>query len=352
MRENKFYLEDDNDEANLLIEELNKEIDKDRDSLDLTIALTNKCNFNCIYCYQDKKAQTMNIETAQNIIEKIECEFEKNKYQEINIHYFGGEPLLNIAVLRYFDDKFVTLSEKYNVIYNAYLTTNGSKLTKGLLAQIKFKAIQLTFDGFEETHNRLRVSKEFKHKQEFELIRMILDNSNSMIILRMNACKENKEEIIPFLKLVLDIYGNERIIFNLNKMIKFHEEDKFEMLSNIEFAKLEWDKQLLLEKYGASSELPIRHTYNCRFLVGGAYSIDTNGNCNLCSGSSDEGNISFKKCNIQTRKKLSISETCKECKILPLCLGGCKVQRDLGYEVCSYQKYYLDEILYHYINTL
>ena len=46
----------------------------------------------------------MTTEVANMIIEKIDRILNDNIFEGINIHYFGGEPLLNIPVLVYLDE--------------------------------------------------------------------------------------------------------------------------------------------------------------------------------------------------------------------------------------------------------
>ena len=41
----------------------------------------------------------------------------------------------------------------------------------------------------------------------------------------------------------------------------------------------------------------------------------------------------------------TFDEKCTECKYLPLCMGGCPHRRISNLEVCSEQKYILDEYL-------
>ena len=71
----------------------------------------------------------MNKETAQEIIEKVAQILPEHKYNRLKIHYYGGEPLLNLNVLLYFHEKFKIISEDMGIPYKTSLTTNGSLLT-------------------------------------------------------------------------------------------------------------------------------------------------------------------------------------------------------------------------------
>ena len=238
LRVNRFWVDDNEDEIALLEREINHNIQKRQKELELTIALTNYCNFSCVYCYQNKNEKLMTTEVANMIIEKIDRILNDNKFEGINIHYFGGEPLLNIPVLIYLDENIKKITDKIGIVYKAFLTTNGSMLSKELLQKVKFSSIQLTFDGLEKTHDRLRVSDHFPFKEEIELIENIMNFSQAKVLLRTNICKENKDEIIALHKYIFEKFGNERIEINPNRTIKYHQDDSFEMLFVQEYAEV------------------------------------------------------------------------------------------------------------------
>ena len=116
LRVNRFWVDDNEDEIALLEREINHNIQKRQKELELTIALTNYCNFSCVYCYQNKNEKLMTTEVANMIIEKIDRILNDNIFEGINIHYFGGEPLLNIPVLIYLDENIKKITDKIGKI--------------------------------------------------------------------------------------------------------------------------------------------------------------------------------------------------------------------------------------------
>lgn len=165
----------------------------------------------------------------------------------------------------------------------------------------------------------------------------------------MNACVENRDEILKFYQYAIDNFDNKRIDINLNRMIKFHEKDKFQMLDIKEYAKLFLELQVLLDKKSGKFRLPTPRKIICKFISGSAYSISPDGLCNLCSGSVENGKITFKEVDINKKAAVELREECKKCKFVPLCLGGCIVQHDVGAGCCTYEKYCIDDILKYYI---
>lgn len=63
-----------------------------------TLAITQKCDLSCDYCYIGKKNSVMSLSTAKNI---LDFAFENTpKSEEINIGFFGGEPLLEFDLIK------------------------------------------------------------------------------------------------------------------------------------------------------------------------------------------------------------------------------------------------------------
>lgn len=347
--DNGFLVDDDCDEILKLEAEINENIAKSTDCLELTIALTNQCNFKCEYCYQDKNENVMTNKVAKEIIKKIDTLVKSQCYSSIHIHYFGGEPLLNVPILLYLNQEIRKISQENHLNYKAFLTTNGSLLSDEILSNIDFYSIQLTFDGLENTHNKLRKSNVFHFKEEYNLIGKIIEKTNAYVLLRMNICKQNKEDVLNLHKLIIDNYGTKRIQINPNRMIKYHKHDNFNMLTEKEYSDIIFQLYILMDELTGKYELPIPRSTPCKFLCGKAYSISPDGYLTFCSGLMEPEATKFSIININTKKKIHFREECRNCKCLPLCLGGCKIQYDLKAGCCIYEKYHLEDIIKYYL---
>lgn len=347
LRENRFWVEDQCDEVYELEREINENIINGNGNLNLTIALTYQCNFRCVYCFEDKNEKVMEKETAREIIDKVAKILTEYKYERLRIHYFGGEPLLNMDILLYLHKGFSILAENKGILYQPSITTNGSMLTNELISFINFDSIQLTFDGLETTHNNLRVSDTFRFEEQVQLIGRILENSDSRICFRVNLCRQNKSEVIELYQYITEKYGTERIMFSPNRMIKFHNEDTFDMLSIKEYSDL-----MIKIKDSISDEytLPSPERTPCAFVYGNAFSINTDGKCTFCDAVNREDNHKFKDIDVRTKKKIHFREECKSCKCLPICLGGCIVQYNLKAGSCTYEKYHMEHIITNYVD--
>ena len=126
-------------------------------TLQLVLFVTEKCNFRCVYCYEDfklGKIEDFVIEGIKNlIIERI------SELDVLKVSYFGGEPLLNIKAVRQISKFSQKISYDNNLRYEGSITTNGFRLSKPLfheLVDLGISEYQVTLDGDKKTHDKLR----------------------------------------------------------------------------------------------------------------------------------------------------------------------------------------------------
>ncbi len=136
----------------------------------LVLLVTNKCNLRCKYCiYSDHypktftKSQTMPVKVAVKAtdiyLDNLERRRKRNPAEPAIITFYGGEPLLNMAliadVLAYVKQRGET-----NAVYS--LTTNGLLLSDDIsdfLVENNF-TIAISLDGPEQEHDRNRVRRD------------------------------------------------------------------------------------------------------------------------------------------------------------------------------------------------
>ncbi|MDA3886030.1 MAG: radical SAM protein [Candidatus Delongbacteria bacterium] len=131
--------------------------DKKFNILRAVIHITNTCNFACKYCYASggnygEKDSIMDKETAIKIISLL-----NNNYPDIKVvHFFGGEPLLNLDILEFFCSKLK--NKKFTLI------TNGSIFNDKISKIIKKYKIDITIslDGPKIINDANRVYKSGK----------------------------------------------------------------------------------------------------------------------------------------------------------------------------------------------
>lgn len=123
----------------------------------VTIMLTNKCNLNCVYCFETNKGnREIKISTALEIIEK-----EMNgddEYDTIEFNLFGGEPFLRFDLIKQIYD-YLNLGS-YKKHWMIGLITNGTILNDNIKNWLKDHrkniSCTLSIDGNKEMQDRNR----------------------------------------------------------------------------------------------------------------------------------------------------------------------------------------------------
>jgi len=108
----------------------------------LTLVLSDKCNFSCPYCPQQKGKNTLKIKDICDFLDLLRPRLAG----EVWLGFYGGEPLLNWPLVK----KTVAYAEKnYKNKFRFTLTTNGSLLKNEHIAFFKKHRFDLvlSYDG-------------------------------------------------------------------------------------------------------------------------------------------------------------------------------------------------------------
>lgn len=123
----------------------------------ISINITNNCNLNCKYCYENfKEKKNISIRILDEILSK-ELNYVSNsdEYESIEIQPFGGEPFLNFDAI-----KHITTYVRNNPIDKEvviYIITNGTlvhgEIQKWLVENKDLVHCGLSLDGTRDMHN-------------------------------------------------------------------------------------------------------------------------------------------------------------------------------------------------------
>lgn len=345
-----------------------------RNGLGLTIAPTLNCNFKCPYCYETLDTHIMNQEIRQAIVNFVRESAKTLK--EIHITWYGGEPLLVKDIIYELSEEFIKISKENNCKYDAYIVTNGYLIDDEIIKNFKkykVKGAQITLDGPPHIHNNRRILRTGKGTFDVILKNIKkLKDADMQVGLRINIDKENSK----FIPELLDILKDNNLT---NLDVSFgHITPYTEACSSIsdsclttkEYADLNLEYQKLLHEKGFKAERypyypGIKANYCCADQIN-SFVIDPKGYMYKCWN--NVGNKDMAVGNIKTIKSLTDEkmimnhvnwltsvpfehEECLECKLLPVCMGGCPYNlKRLGKPNCEKWKYNLEEILkYTYI---
>ena len=128
-------------------------------AIGLSICPTLGCNFDCPYCFQDHLAGKMTSEVQDDVISLAERMMDAAEVKDLDITWFGGEPLLYPDVIESLSERLMALVEARGGNYTAMVISNGYYLTQenvNMLARCKVDLVQVTIDGLGATHDATR----------------------------------------------------------------------------------------------------------------------------------------------------------------------------------------------------
>jgi len=130
----------------------------------LSLAIAQKCNLGCTYCYAQQgefggAGKNMPLEQAIQAVELLVNGAATDA--KLNLAFLGGEPLINRAVLQAATLHAVQLAEHRGNLISFSITTNGTLLTEADADFFEAHGFSVTIslDGPREAHNLLRPFK-------------------------------------------------------------------------------------------------------------------------------------------------------------------------------------------------
>lgn len=119
----------------------------------LQVHVTDSCNMRCSYCFEHgaHTPSHMTCEVADAIVHYISRNAE-SEYSPFAVNFFGGEPLLNMPVIRRMVDSLKPLPVRFCV------TTNGTLVTDDVVTFLIRHGIEvsLSIDGPAHIHDHVR----------------------------------------------------------------------------------------------------------------------------------------------------------------------------------------------------
>lgn len=318
------------------LEYIDKSVRYNQDILYIVIQPTLDCNFRCTYCYEEHKKLVMDDVTAESIIKYVENNI--SKYKCLHLVWFGGEPLLEMDRIEGITKRIKDICNKANARLSGSMTTNGYLFNDYFIEKVEefnIKKIQITVDGEEKLHDKTRphVDGSGTYAQVMSNLYKLLDKDVS-INLRINVTEENLDGLADLLDSI-PLSKRNKVKINISNLFKTSE-----IINTFDIYKDAISKGY---NYQGKSNL----FYHCEVCKSG-FTVEPNGRVVPCSMAaehgyyygnlSEEGELSIKNAALYYRiKNASAFQNinCKDCKELPICMGGCKFARSLKADVCN-----------------
>ena len=375
MKSSGCIIEDDIDELRLI--DYSRGLEKfDRTLMSLTIVPTLDCNFRCKYCFEEHRKGSMNQATQNRLIEFIRPHAERLK--NLRVTWFGGEPLLEKEIIYSLSKRLLEICAEHQINFDATIITNGSLIEDSDIEQFKrckIRHVQITIDGIKEVHDQRRRS--IDGSSTFDHLLKIVDllaENEILINVRVNIDQENVSRVDELLETMKSrIKHFERVIVNfgrvtaLNEVCRSVESDCY---NPEQFADIMLPLHQKVLEYGFKTSTMILYPKSKRNYCGAEivnfFMIDSDGTIYKCwndVGILERrcGNL-FDKPNRPSHEFLEWIqrspmqfEECHDCKVLPLCMGGCPHlarRSNDGNPVCDSIKFNIDRILRFYYERL
>lgn len=336
--------------------------------LTLTIAPTMDCNFRCPYCYEKDVLQlkSMSDEVADKIVDYV-----RNRSKGLthfHASWYGGEPLLEYNRILELSKKFIKICEENDVEYSSSMVTNGYLLTKERLIQLiesKVYMIQITLDGIKSSHDSRRYLK--NHGATFDKIISNLYSYENIfkeykefqpIAVRMNVDRSNKKEAFELLEILSKKPLGSYVVPYIAGVYISSDVNYEKTLTNSEYSVMRSEFNDKCKTLGFDvnylADYPQRINSSCCCDRLDTAVIDAEGNLYKCWEEIGDSNACVGQIGMEETYNLpnsyynyllfdpTISAKCKNCRILPVCMGGgCPIRRDRDKRVDC--RYFIDE---------
>ncbi len=329
-----------------------------------SVLLNLDCNFKCFYCFESHTGEYLDDIVSEKIISMVNKLPESTK--KISVDWYGGEPLLSFKKLCLLNDKFMEICARRGIRYCASVTTNGYLLNSSVtdyLKTIPLSYLQITLDGPAETHD---ISRPLKNgKPTFDIILENIKDAVDQgieIMVRVNVTKINIDRIVELYQAIEEQGLKNKVQIMLRPVVSSLTNPCVEhCLPEVELAGRVADiyKQMAEKGWIIFPNVDDMQCMGfCHAEFPGRFIIDIRGNLYKCgeSFSSEEsigdldsgGNLILdpEKISLFVNKNPLDFPECRDCNILPICMGGCNMKRFWkGTDCCDEFKHALPKFL-------
>lgn len=344
LKKGHFIVDDDFDELNYIKALHNKER-YSPGTFQLGIVPSGKCNFACNYCfYKDHGDGNMLPEVEKQLLETVRIAF-KNR-RKLNVTWTGGEPTLAADTIIRLSRGFIDIAKSNKAAYASSILTNGYLLDRKMasdFAKCGIQVAQIALDGPAEVHNARRPLKNGEGTFDVILnnIREISDLINVILrinIDRTNACEEYIEKILDQVE---EAGVPKKVFIDIEQVVPY-------TLACSNYVKINGIKHCGEYADVLTDFIPLVTARGYNFMFNGKFLMPALGACPACSPDCLQiaPNGDIYKCiinigdskeslgNIMQPSQISNRVTkwvtwdpferveCRECKVLPLCMGG------------------------------
>lgn len=194
-----------------------------QDHLHLILMPTEKCNFRCVYCYEDFSIGRM----ERPVIEGVKALIWRRapSLSSMEINWFGGEPTVAADIVLDIMAAAQDAARAHGVKLRGGMTTNGFLLTGQRYAELHSHGVrdyQITLDGPKDFHDHTRLQANGKGSFDTiwaNLLAIKNISADGEILLRVHLTARNADVIPDFVQEIEKTFaGDPRFQFHLQRI--------------------------------------------------------------------------------------------------------------------------------------
>ncbi len=322
--------------------------------LNIMLIMTYECNCACKYCFENLQSNFVDAKKKdlEGTVRYIIDLYKQEEYRMLEIHFFGGEPVINVDGMVYVMEELIAAGVKVkpNVI------TNGVLLNEDIvyrLNRVGINSYQITLDGPKYIHDVRRPSKNGCSSWDAIMKNILfLAHTDNSVAIRINIDNDNVQYLEEICNCFPDDFkSNPAMVIYIAPIVGC-------MTQNTALETLEERARTLKKAWGIIAErnLPIEIQppvyYPCpNDSAESAFYLDLYGNIYNCGGfvgksEKIERSIKTKSAMFYKRNFSLPQDKCFKCEFGPVCFGGCKFEESAIGLGCQYG--YLKEIYDEY----
>jgi uncharacterized protein len=181
--------------------------------LNLIILPTEACNFRCTYCYETFEHKKM----PRNVVAGIKSLISRraSDLDELEISWFGGEPLLALDVITDICGHAAHVAKQHGFEFSSGMTTNGYFLDQkrfSICLDSGIRSFQISLDGDKPVHDasrKLRSGAGTFERIWANVIGMKQVSADFTVLLRLHYTYENFLAIAGFARHIRDTFADD-----------------------------------------------------------------------------------------------------------------------------------------------
>lgn len=231
----------------------------------MCLHIAHDCNLRCQYCFADTgeymgHRQLMSAEVGKAAIDYLIAH--SNGRHNLELDFFGGEPLMNFEVVKQVVSYARSLEEKHNKLFRFTLTTNGMLLDDDKIDFInkEMSNIVLSIDGRKEVNDRVRSRVDGRGCYDTimpKFQKLVEKRGQDQYYVRGTFTKYNKdfaEDVLHFSDMGFEQISVEPVVADPAKPFALTEADLPEV-----FAEYERLAKIMIERSGSKEDFNFFH---------------------------------------------------------------------------------------------